>query len=323
MWVSCTLTFLFAQSTSAQDPFKFSGLLYSDYSYVLQSPVQGDDGTNGFGYRRIYFTADYTHSERFSGRFRLEAADNSTTEQGKPAPFVKDLYLRWNGALGEGHSLILGVSGTPVFEVSEKVWGYRSLLKALQDRGKVVSSRDMGVALKGQLTPSGSVRYGLMVANNEGVSRETDKHKRVYGQLEFYPSDVVSLTLGGDFASFENGHAVNVNGFAGYSSEGIRFGAEAYLSPRSYDDLDDKMTRQGATIFVVAQASANVSGIVRVDRTEENFLGDHMTTTMLLVGLGIQVESGIEIIPNFIVEKDSELNDPMVTGRITLFVSIK
>jgi hypothetical protein len=66
-----------------------------------------------------------------------------------------------------------------------------------------------------------------------------------------------------------------------------------------------------------------VSAIFRADHTEEEFLGDSMTNTMFMAGLGFQVESGVEFIPNVIVDKDSEFDDPMITGRVTLFVTIK
>jgi hypothetical protein len=317
------MTLILASPSRAQDAFKFSGLLYADYAYTAISPDAAEEGANGFGYRRVYFTADFVQSERFSGRFRLEASDSSENPDGKPAPFVKDLYVRWHGALGEGHDVIMGVSGPPSFEVSEKVWGYRSLLKTIQDLDKIVSSRDMGIAVKGRLNDEGTLRYGLMFANNESVSAENDKHKRVYGQLEFYPIESVSLTLGGDYASLADGHILNVNAFAGYTSDAWRLGVEGFVSPRSYENVSDELSRTGATVFVVANPTERISAIFRGDRYREEFLGQKATETLLLAGLGLHVDSGVEIIPNVLVQKSSQDDDPLVTGRVTLYVNIK
>jgi hypothetical protein len=322
-WAACVFALFLTNESSAQDAFTFSGLLYADYAYTAISPDAVEEGNNGFGYRRVYFTADFVQSERFSGRFRLEATDTSENPDGKPAPFVKDLYVRWHGALGEGHDLIMGVSGPPSFEVSEKVWGYRSLLKTIQDQVKIVSSRDMGIAVKGRLNGEGTLRYGVMFANNESVSAENDKHKRVYGQLEFYPSESVSLTLGGDYASLSDGHTLNVNAFAGYTSDPLRLGVEAFLSPRSYDDVSDELSRTGATVFVIANPSERISAIFRGDRYREEFLGQKTTETLLLAGLGLHVDTGVDIIPNVLVEKSSQDDDPLVTARVTLNVNIK
>lgn len=318
----CTFIQLPITSAIAQNAFSFGSRVYADYSYVVKSASGEEDGTNAFGYRRVYFTANYVKSDRFSGRFRLEANDGSTTAQGKPAPFVKDLYLKWKGALGSGHDLVMGVSRPPSWGVSESVWGYRSLIKALQDRGKILSSRDLGVAIKGPLAPNGIVRYGVMIANNESASRETDKHKRLYGQLEIYPSDGLSFTVGGDFASYEDGSAINVNAFAGYSSFEFRVGVEGYYNPRSFDDISDDLLKTGISIFVVAQPSRLSSAIIRIDRLAQDFLGVRTTKTMILAGIGFTIEPGVEIIPNAIVSKESEQDDPTVTGRVTLYIKI-
>lgn len=309
-------------SSSAQTVFDFSGRIYADYSYTVKSPDDELEGQNAFGYRRVYFTANYKQSDRFSGRIRFEANDKSTTAQGKPAPYIKDLYLKWKGVLGDGHDIIMGVSSPPSWEVSEKVWGYRSLIKSLQDRGKILSSRDIGVALKGRLTSDGKVRYGIMLANNESVSRETDKHKRIYGQLEFYPADKLSFTLGSDYASFEDGSAVNFNTFGGYDSGSLRFGLEAYLNPRSFDDSDDRLVRSGASLFMVAQVSERISGILRIDRLQDDFLGTKETETMVLAGFAYHAGPGVQIIPNIVIIDDSEDDDPTITGRVTLYVDI-
>ena len=118
----------------APPTLELSGLAYFDYAYVLSSDDEDIEGGNSFDYRRIYFTADYTLSDAFSGRLRFEAQGASTTAQGRPAPFVKDAYLRWDGAFAEGHRLTLGVQPPPLFQVAERVWGYRSLAKTVLDR---------------------------------------------------------------------------------------------------------------------------------------------------------------------------------------------
>jgi len=43
---------------------------------------------------------------------------------------------------------------------------------------------------------------------------------------------------------------------------------------------------------------------------------------MILAGIGFKIEPGVEIIPNAIVSKESEQDDPTVTGRVTLYVKI-
>ncbi len=98
----------------AQDAVKISGLAYMDYDYTISSSDSEEEGENGFGYRRLYLTSDFTISDDFSARARLEASDSSTNSDGKPAPFIKDLYLRWKNSFADGHDIYLGISSAAV-----------------------------------------------------------------------------------------------------------------------------------------------------------------------------------------------------------------
>src|SRR5690606_37298517 len=118
----------------AQPSVDLGGLAYLDYSYVFESFDDDAVGANTFDYRRLYLTADFTLSDAFDGRLRLEAQGRSATAQGHPAPFVKDAYLAWTGPLGDGPRLRMGLQPPPLFEVAEDVWGSRSLAATLKDR---------------------------------------------------------------------------------------------------------------------------------------------------------------------------------------------
>ena len=58
-------------------------------------------------------------------------------------PLVKDAYLcyQWNG-----RSLYAGQSPTPIWSITETVWGYRAVEKTIMDLNKIGSSRDNGIA---------------------------------------------------------------------------------------------------------------------------------------------------------------------------------
>ena len=120
---------LFAQDNTGG---KISGYMFGDYFYnvardtglsSLSNVVNGGKkDVNGFQFRRIYFTYDYTISDNFSTRFRLEADQNASTSDGKVGVFVKDAYLKWKDIF-KGSDFIFGFQPTPAFEVSEGVLG--------------------------------------------------------------------------------------------------------------------------------------------------------------------------------------------------------
>ena len=306
----------------AQDHIKISGLAYLDYSYTLASPVEAEVGTNGFGYRRLYLTTDYSLSQTFSGRARLEAADNSTTAQGKPAPFVKDLYLKWKNIFSGVHELVIGVSSPPTYTVSEDVWGYRSLEKTIMDRNNVVSSRDFGVALRGNLVSDGTVRYGLMAANNSSVKGETDKHKRLYGQLEWRPTETLTVTAGGDYADYgdDRDNGVNGNGFIGYESEKFRVGVEGFYNVFNLENGEtDNLF--GTTLFAATQLDEKWELIARVDQVDRSIGGVETGDLYVLAGIAHTPHSKVFVIPNVVIVKDRDEDTPQVEGRITVHVN--
>lgn len=317
------LALTLSSSASAQDRVRISGLIYMDYDYTLASPDEAEEGENGFGYRRLYLTTDFTISDDFSARARLESSDSSTNSDGKPAPFIKDLYLRWKNSFAEGHDIYLGISSPPAFTVAESVWGYRSLEKTIQDRVGVVSSRDFGLAVRGRLSESGSVRYGLMVANNSGTKAESDKDKRVYGQVEIYPSDDLVFTIGGDYASLsevEEDHSVNGNVLAAYKSSDFAVGAEGFFNQTALSEIDDNNDVYGVSVFGRANVNKTVTLIGRFDRVELSGPGVEASENYFIAGVALRPHKNVEIIPNVWASKFDTDDSAFVSGRLTAHV---
>lgn len=313
-----------AQSAT-QSALSFSGLGYLDYNYVLASPDSGAAGDNGFSYRRIYFTTDYKLSDTFSGRLRFEVSNSSTTAQGRPAPFVKDMYLKWNNIWGEDHNLTIGVTSPPSFTVSEKIWGYRSLERTLLDRNRIVSSRDFGVVAKGPLLSDGSLKYAVMFANNESVRQENDKNKRVYGQLEWYPSDPVSITIGFDYAKLSGAttSGFNIPVFIGYKTDQFSAGIEAFTYSQQLDGAGTDPKQTGLSIFGVLPVNEQTSLIARFDYVEMDLGITSYSDTYTLMGIAFRAHDNVQFIPNLEIANDQRDDEPAVNARITLHVDFK
>ena len=79
------------------------------------------EGQQGFWFRRIYFTFDYTFTPKLSTRFRLEANSDGKLEGGSLTPYVKDAYLRWT-YLGR-QQMTLGIEPSLSIDFVESVLG--------------------------------------------------------------------------------------------------------------------------------------------------------------------------------------------------------
>ena len=94
--LSLTIIVLGLNVASAQlNTPKFSGLIFGDYFYNASSRNSSNKDLNGFQFRRVYITTDYTLSDNFVSRFRLDANElnDSPTEGGKIGVIVKDAWL--------------------------------------------------------------------------------------------------------------------------------------------------------------------------------------------------------------------------------------
>lgn len=318
----CLLSQGTPRTSYGQDHIKISGLAYLDYYYTLNTPEGEDENANGFDYRRLYLTTDFSLPGDFSGRARLEASSSSTTSEGRPAPFVKDLYVRWRNAIAQGHDLTLGISSPPAFGISEGFWGFRSLEKTILDRNKILSSRDFGLTLSGRFDDDGVVRYAVMLANNNSVSGEEDKHKRLYGQLQLFPSDAFTVTLSGDYASYnderDDGYGAAI--FAGYRADAFRIGVEGFVNVIDLTDETDTNTLAGGTVFLIVPLTGSVEAVLRADRLERDLAGATSNETFLLGGIAFSPNGNVHIIPNLGFSNDSVDDEALLTGRLTVHV---
>lgn len=335
---------------------KISGTAFVDYYYNISrdmnypllenNVISGEEDQNGFLLRRFYFTYDHHISKNFSGRFRLEADSKSNTSSDKIGVFVKDAYIKWKDIF-KGSDLIVGIQPVPSFAVSEKVWGYRSLDKTILDLRGLVSSRDFGISLRGDIVESGVVQYWIMFANNSANKVENNKHKRYYSQLSFYPTSDLNISLSADLAtkpcipdpnntneSLSN-NSITTSLFVGLSDdkkystgiEGIyQINQNDLLSPILLQDVFEDRYEFGVSAFGWYRFHEKVAAVVRYDYFDpvanSDYEGD--SRNYFIAGIDYSPVENVSIIPNIQVETYEELSnaysfDPSVNGRVTLY----
>ena len=352
------LVFCFLLPAGSHAQGTFSGQAFGDYYYNIQrdpsfgflpnaGAESGGKTFQAFQFRRIYLTYDNTISEKFASRFRLEADQGAKTIDGKISVLVKDAYLQWK-EIFKGSDLFFGIHPTPAFGVSEDAWGYRALEKTIMDLRGVVSSRDLGVALKGKLDDAGTFNYWVMVGNNSGNRPETDKYKRYYLSFHVKPAEHVQFTVYGDYAdrndltdpysqttprqTVSNG-TLTTGAFVGYDEPGrFSFGLEGFLRSEQHGFNDaaastlKALTAIGVSVFGSVSILSDVDLVGRYDyydpNTDSKVKGD--VRHFMLGGVAWKPDKNVSLIPNLQVEMYEKLPngrtyDPSVTARLTLF----
>jgi hypothetical protein len=340
--------------TQDKNPVKFSGYMFGDYFYnmsrdstinrISNKALSGVRDFNAFQFRRIYFTYDDEISSSFITRFRLEADQAANTSNGKIGVAVKDAYLNWKNIFS-GSDLIFGIQPTPAYEVSEGIWGYRSLEKTIMDLRGIVPSRDLGIALHGRLDEKGEINYWLMIANGDGNSPATSKFKRYYVHIQMKPFTNFQITLYGDLktqpaindpASTATPQATVSNNattaaiFAGYTEkDAYNFGAEGFLQSTSHGmtKSGSLQTRSGIgfSLFGSVNLQKDFIAVARYDyfdpNSDSDLKGD--SRNYLILGLTYKPDQRISIIPNFQYETyETPTAGPALTSSLTARVTL-
>jgi hypothetical protein len=344
------LTALLSVNSNAQDnqdknatgsvgPVKFSGLMFGDLYYNANAINPANKDVNGWQFRRIYVTTDYTISDNFSSRFRLEADQTALASNNKISPIVKDAWLKWKNIFS-GSDLIAGISSTPAYDVSEVVWGYRSLEKTIMDLYGIAPSKDLGIDLKGKFDEKGVFNYWVKLGNNSGNSPESNKYKRYYGLLEFKPSDNFLFTLYGDFASYaqktdpfdgltKNNSAIVTAGFINYKQgnafslglEGFYKSQQNNYSPNGDASALEAQNGFGISFWGTVSLTDMIGLVGRYDTYDPNTNGSASNDKhgLILGAIDFKVAPKVSIMPGIEVGTLQGASNSDIQPRVTFF----
>ena len=295
------------------------GRAFVDYFYQLGSPDPASEGLHGFTYRRLYLTADARLSEAFRSRARLEANDGTTGERG-PVPYVKDLWIEWS--YSGGHTATLGVMKPPAYDRAEDVWRYRSLEKMVLDFQGINTSRDFGIRFDGPATPGAGVRYAFMLANNSAARPETDVYKRGYGLVSFHPHEAVVLYVSADRAGYGDARegGTRLSAFGGVDGDPARIGMEAFWSELQFVE-GAAFRNAGVSLFGAYRLGPQWELVARADFTGERRGTEQVAETFVLAGAAYSPIEQVRIIPNLWMFRSDAAGDLDALGRITVDVS--
>jgi hypothetical protein len=320
---SVPVVFLLNFSTLSAQEGKISGYVFGDYFYEFSHPdtTIAALNRNGFQFRRAYFTYDRDLSEQFSVRFRLEVNSPDFARNDLLVPYIKHAYLRWSNLIPQG-KISFGLSSTPTWNVSEEVWGYRSVEKTIMDLRRVASSADLGVALEGKLTESGVLNYHILIGNGTGTRGEIDKNKRAYISVPIKIQQAYILVPYFDYEGGNDGTSKNMLAlFAGLQKSRFHGGVEVFqkVSNKALANNQDK-TEKGLSVFGAAKVVEKIKLLGRFDIYDPNTDVDDDGNTFIIAGLDFAPDKNVNIIPNVKIESyQAASRDANAIGEVTIF----
>jgi hypothetical protein len=318
-----------------------SGMVFGDAYWFasIEDPALRD--LNGFWFRRIYLGFDKTLDGSFDARLRFEADSPGPGSPGEMEPFVKDAYLRWRAH--PNHSLVFGLSPSPLLATAEELWGYRHVEKTPADLQRMGSSRDFGLALKGKLGAEGRVGYHAMAGNGQGTGNETDKGKNLQLALDVAAAEGVLLhgVAGWNDLPGETDW-ITLQGAAGWSRETFRAGALAVHQIRrnaagpgkgegSSGDLDLTVLSIWGAVDVNRRARIFGRLDASLDANPAASSSDYLPlekgarALVVIAGIDVSVAADVRVLPNVEIVRYSDPEgagdapDATVIPRVTLY----
>lgn len=306
------LGFSIAQSQAqgtAENKHTFRGNVFGDYYWITNHHNPNLENQNGFWFRRIYLTHEYTFSDAFSSRVRLEmnsAGDfESSTEM---IPDVKDAYLKWQN---NRHQILAGISSTPTWGLVEDVWGYRSVEKSPLDLYDLGSSRDFGLSFKGKIDQAEKLNYHFFIGNGNSNRPEVDKGKKVMFSLAYNITDQLIIEAYSDWNDTAGeSDSYTAQAFAGYQSDRFNLGALYAYQYRELLDGASHLNLDLASLFsnFTLNNEETLKVYIRADHLFDSYAGgsgnsyipfaEGVESTFVVGGVDILLHDQIHIMPN-------------------------
>ena len=131
---------------------------------------------SGFALDRAYLGYQFSLTEKLSGKVVFDMG--STKVDGadlERVAYIKNAMLSWKTG---DFTLDFGLIGLEQFNVQEKFWGYRYIMKSFQDEYKFGSSADMGILGRYKFTKWLSA--DITISNGEGYKKLNGDNKYRY-----------------------------------------------------------------------------------------------------------------------------------------------
>lgn len=330
MLLACAVTL------SAQTEFKPGGsgigTVFFNYKYDLTKDIEKK---SSFNLERAYLGYKYDFTQTLSGRVIFDVGYNSAT--GSFSAFAKNAFVEW-AALPQ---LKLSVGLIPIkhFELQEKVWGYRYIMKTFTDEYGMGTTADLGVNVELPLHDMFTINAYLL--NGEGFKGVQDKfgmHKMGVNAT-VKPLEGLSFRAHYDFATLpyikdtievkDSSNVSVLTLFAGYEVKDLfRIGAEYNLmnNAKQYANPSKGRKLSGFSVFgayiinprweVFARYDYLTSNTLDEAENPWNYVDDKATAysngSLIMGGLQYKITKGVNTSINYrtYLNDNDELTNP-------------
>ncbi len=295
LFISILLTGFSQNSTEEFKPHgKPIGLIFTHFRTVFS------DGETkpSFGITRAYLGYEYNFSKEWYAKVILDVGDPKVGAF-QLAAYLKNAYINYKSGNFKAY---FGMISTTQFKVSEKIWGYRYIMKSFQDAYKFNSSADIGFNIDYKFADFISVDFSVI--NGEGYKViQSDEYVRPGIGTTIKPVKNITARVFVDYMGDEVKQQ-SLATFLAYTGKKIVVAGE-YNYQKNYDMVDGQ-DFYGTSVFATYKASDKIKLFGRFDDLNSVTIEGESQPwhigrdgQLLMAGIEFNPIKGIKLTPNF------------------------
>lgn len=306
--LACVAVGAKAQEVKSEEP-KGKAIVQVFGNFHSGFGTQNDD--RGFELDRSYLGYEYRFDNGLSVKGVMDIGKSSVVDDYHRIAYIKNAMVEWKRG---GLTLSGGLISTTQFNFQEKFWGYRYIMKSMQDEYKFGNSADLGLSVAYKFADW--ISADAIVVNGEGYKKIQKNDGLNYGLgLTLTPVEGFQIRLYGginESGDAAKANTVNMAAFAGYKHERFSLGAEYnHLLNASYTKGNDMF---GYSVYGSVKISKIAELYARFDDVRSandwNIAKDEQSA---ILGAQFKLGKYVKIAPNF------RLTMPRMEGAENLY----
>ena len=243
----------------------------------------------GFELDRSYLGFQYDLGEGLQIKGVMDIGQSDDVNDYHRIAYIKNAQISWKTG---NWTLTGGLISNTQFNVQEKFWGYRYIMKSFQDLYKFGNSADLGVSVAYKFADW--ISADAIVVNGEGYKKVQKNDGLMYG-LGTTLTPTKSITMRVYYGLNEGADETkkdiqNLATFIGFKFERFSLGAEYnwMWNAKNVEGSD----YEGWSVYANAKMNKKVDGYIRYDHCSDDKAG-------FIAGVQCKLGKYVKIAPNF------------------------
>lgn len=292
-----------AQQSTKEEP-KGKAIIQVFSNFHTGFGQNNDD--RGFELDRSYLGYQYDLGKGLQVKAVMDVGQSDDVNDYHRIAYIKNAQITWKTG---NWTLNGGLISTTQFNMQEKFWGYRYIMKSFQDLYKFGSSADLGISAAYKFNDWLSA--DAIVVNGEGYKKIQKNDGLMYG-LGATLTPVKGLSMRvyyglNEGADNNKENKQNLATFIGYKGDSFSIGAEYNLYKNDGNVKGNDMS--GFSIYGTTNLSKNTSIYARYDNlSSKNNWNETKEESAWMAGVQFKIGKYVKLAPNF------RMNMPKMDG---------